>query len=46
MEHIFDVPDIVPEPKKEEPYIASKLLDEENQAQLNAKAAIDDVKVK
>ena len=30
MEHLFDAPDIVPAPKKEEPYVASKLLDSEN----------------
>ena len=45
MEHLFDGPDDVPVQKKEEPYVASKLLDAENQAQLNAKAATDDVKV-
>jgi len=46
MEHLFDGPDIVPAPKKEEPYVASKLLDEDNQAMLNANAATDVVKVK
>lgn len=45
MEHLFDAPDELPPPKKEEPYVASKLLDEENQAMLNANAATDVVKV-
>ena len=46
MEHLFDAPDVIPE-QKEEPYQVSKLLDDTTtQTQSNAKAAIEDVKVK